>query len=179
MRKYILIGIPKSGKTTLGKRAAEALLLPFFDTDQMAQKQLSIRSQRDFFRATFNGSFEDAQQKAIYELAKLDTPAIISTGAEVALIPPCAKVMRCMGTIIHIERPAEIILEMMANDGVNRLVMVEDDGTEIVMEEQAVKLYAKELPHYKALANLTLENTGTEDEALEKLLAQINGLKVE
>ncbi|MGL4943940.1 MAG: shikimate kinase, partial [Thermoguttaceae bacterium] len=61
--KYILIGIPNSGKSTLGRRAADCLKLPFFDTDVMACERLEIGNVLEQFRATLNGSFMWAQQK--------------------------------------------------------------------------------------------------------------------
>ena len=38
------------------------------------------------------------------------------------------------------------------------------------MQEEAIRLYAKECSQYEALADLSFENDGTEDEGLEKLL---------
>ena len=173
MSKYILIGIPRCGKSTLGQRAANILQLPFYDTDLMAIEQLGISNPLDQFRANFNGSFMTAQLKAVYELAELDSDAIIAAGAEVALMPGSDVKFRRMGTVIHIRRKLENILADIANDG-HQLVMRDmNDGTEIVMQEQAVKLYAQELPQYEALANLTLDNDGTEDEGLENLIALI------
>jgi len=171
--KYILIGIPHCGKSTLGRRAADTLQLPFYDTDLMACERLEIRNPLDQFRANFNGSFMIAQREVVYELGELDSDAIVATGAEVALMPGCAARLRHMGTVIHIQRKTEIVLADIANDG-NQLVMRDmEDGTEFVMQEKAVKLYAQELSQYEALADLTLENDGTEDEGLENLIALI------
>jgi shikimate kinase len=168
MKKYILIGIPNSGKSTLGRRAAEKLRLPFYDTDEMVCDK--VRNPLDLFRMSLNGQFLEEQKKIIYKLAKLKGGAIISTGAEVALIPECAALMKTMGTVIHIQRKPDTLLAEYKKSGKRGMVMKENGGKEIDMQEEAIKLYAEEHSQYEALADLPLENDGTEDEGLEKLL---------
>jgi shikimate kinase len=176
--KYILIGIPNCGKSTLGRRTADILNLPFFDTDSMAMDILNIESPADILKFSFNGRFLAAQYKAVTELVELDGRAVIATGAEVALMPECAKLMQNSGTVIHIRRKPELVLTDLRRSGKGGLVLRNvTDGTEINMQEGAVSLYAQEYRHYERLAHLTLENNGSEDEGVDKLLAIINLLE--
>ena len=89
-------------------------------------------------------------------------------------MPDCVPRLRRMGTIIHIKRNLEMVLADIANDGDQLVLEDKQDGTEVVVRERTVKLYAKEIAQYEALANLTLENNGSEDEGVEKLIALIN-----
>jgi len=177
MGKFILIGIPNCGKTTLGKRAAELLQIPFFDTDSLTVNRMNLENPFDIFRSAFNGRFMIEQLNVMNELDTHEGSAIIATGAEIALMPECVKLMKKMGTVIHIHRnPINAIDSLKNND--HRMVMSQIvDGKEtslkIDMQEEAVKMYAKELAHYEALANFTLENNGSEDEGLEKLITLI------
>ena len=174
MNKYFLIGIPNCGKSTLGRRAADELRLPFFDTDVMACEKLGTRHVIDQIRATMNGSMTAAQQKVVDELAALDSDAIIATGAEIALMPRCAILLRKAGTVIHVLREPEIILADMRNTGGSKWVMQDkDSGEEIVMRERAVELYAQDISQYNALADVKFENNGSEDAGVEKLIALI------
>ena len=175
--KYILIGIPNCGKTTLGRRAAEILQIPFFDTDDLTVKSLNLENPSDMFRSSFNAKFLKGQYEVMNKIADEKGSAIIATGAEAALAPECAELMQKMGTVIYIQRKLEIVLAEYKNSGKRGIVMRETTrGTEIDMQEDAMKLYAKECIQYEALANLTLENNGSEDEGLEKLIALIKGL---
>ena len=174
--KFILIGIPNCGKTTLGQRAADALQLPFFDTDILACERLGVRNLLDQFRASFSGSIITAQWEVVDELAELDSDAIIATGAEVALQPVCAARLRRMGTMIHIRRKQETILADIAKDGKQLVLREEKSGMEIVMRAETVKRYSEELSQYETLADLTIENDGNEDEGLEKLIALIKSM---
>jgi shikimate kinase len=174
MNKFFLIGIPNCGKSTLGRRVADVLRLPFFDTDVMACEKLGTRHVLDQIRASINGSVEAAQRKVIDELVALDSAAIIATGAEIALIPRCAALLRKEGTVIHVIREPEMILTDMQNNGGSKWVMRDrDNGEEIVMREQAVKLYAQEISQYNALADVIFENNESEDAGVEKLIALI------
>ena len=178
MNKYILIGIPNCGKSTLGRRTADALQLPFYDTDLMACEQLKISNPVDQFRAAFNGSIITAQIEAIDELTELNSDAIIATGAEVALIPRCAACLRRMGTVIHIRRSPEIVLADMANSSESRFVLQDvASGTKIAMREEAVRMYAQDLAKYERLSSLTIDNNGNEDTGVEKLVALINSIR--
>ena len=168
MKKYFLIGIPNSGKSTLGRRAAEKLRIPFYDTDLIICEKLD--NPLDLFRMTFNGQFVAEQIKIISKLAKLNGKALIATGAEAALSPECASIMKDSGTVINIKRKPDILLEEFKKSGKRGMIMKEGNGKEINMQEEAIRLYAKECSQYEALADLSFENDGTEDEALEKLL---------
>jgi shikimate kinase len=174
--KYILIGIPNCGKTTLGRRVADKLQLPFFDTDEMTCDRLKLQENPiRIFSMLFNGQFLAAQRDAVYELAELDDTALISTGAEVALQPDCAVLLQKMGTIIHIQRKPEIVLAgLQKSNSPGPVLRNISTGEDINMQEGSVKIYAEEYSRYEALADLTLKNNGSEDEGVEKLAMLID-----
>jgi shikimate kinase len=175
MEKIILIGVPGSGKSTLGRRVADVMQLPFFDTDTLMIEKIKSDRLADFIRMAFNGQFLIAQKKIMTELSHHKGPAIISTGAEVALIPECAALMKKMGTIIHIQRKPEIVLEDMRKDSRKGVVMTVN-GKEVDRHEETIRLYMEDYSEYEVLADLTLENNGTEDEGLEKLVNMLSSL---
>ncbi|MDR2922443.1 MAG: hypothetical protein LBU85_03755 [Treponema sp.] len=172
--KYFLIGVPNCGKSTLGRLTADIMKLPFYDTDKMAVNKVPIESASDIFRSVFNQQFLSAQRDALIKLAKLHGEVLIATGAEISLMPECANRMRKTGTIIHIKRKPEIILENMRNSGSRKIVLREESkGTEIDMQEMAVKLYMKEYSQYEAIADLSMDNNGSENEGVQTLMALI------
>jgi len=171
MKKIFLIGIPNSGKTTLGRRAAEKLRIPFFDTDAMVCDR--VNNPLELFKMAINGQFLAEQLKIVSELVKLDGKALISTGAEAALAPECAAIMKANGTVIHIKRKPDILLAEYKEIGKPSIVMKKKGYKKINMQKEAIRLYAKECSQYETLADLFFENNGTEDEGLEKLLKLI------
>jgi len=173
--KIILIGIPNNGKTTLGKRVSEKLNLPFYDTDRMTMDKVSIENPAAFFRLAFNGGFIAMQCEFMRELAQSEEAAIIATGAEVALIPECALLMKSMGTIVHVKRDSATVIDDIKNGEPPRLVLMNvTTGEQINTHERSVELYSEEFERYEALADVELDNNGSENEGVEKLTELVN-----
>ena len=179
MSKYYLIGLPHCGKSTLGRQVAEVLELPFFDTDIMVKDRLELTRPSQLFSQSFHREFMYQQYAIMTELAELDGPAIIATGAEIALMSQCVEIMKNTGIIIHIQRTFESLTAEATKNGKPQLVLYSENGTTINMQEETVKLYAKELYRYKALTDVILENNGSEEEGVEKLVALINSLSLD
>ncbi|MCL2284371.1 MAG: hypothetical protein FWC26_13735 [Fibromonadales bacterium] len=173
MSKYVLIGIPATGKSTIGKRAAEILKMPFYNTDEMACERMTPEQQMRLLSLSGVERFEREQYAIIVELAKLDKPAIIEVWPESALIPEHIKVIKKIGTIIYIKRDIESALAQVRKRKNRMFMQGLNTGHKIDMQAEAVKLYAKEISHYEALADMTLNNNGSEREAVEKLVAMI------
>lgn len=174
MKKIILIGVPNAGKSTLGRLLADVMKLPFYDTDTMTCDKLDIARPADLFRMALNGEFAEAQSRAMNEFAALEGPAVISTGAEVALAPDCACLLKKMGIVIHIRRNPEILLDYCRKHVKSGLVRIENDGTKTFMAEEAIGLYAQDISTYEALADYSFENNGTQEEGLKKLINLVN-----
>ena len=171
MKKLILIGIPNAGKSTLGRRASEALKMSFYDMDDIIIENLKLERLADFTRIIFNGQFIKEQIKIMCDLFKIKKPEIISTGAETALIHECAVLMKSMGIIIHIKRDPVITLTGMREKKCG--IVMEINGERVDTQKGLIEEYAKEISAYETLADLTLENNGSEDEGLEKLLKML------
>jgi shikimate kinase len=176
MNHVILIGLPNSGKTTLGKKAAEALNMPFYDTDNMVTDKLAVGHLADIFRASFQQRFYEEQLNAVIELVALKAPAIIATGAEVALMPRCASLLREMGTVILIKRDVRLLLKAVSKR-TRRLVLRDDNGLEIDMSAKAVEEYAKEIDSYEEVAHKIFENNGDEESAVTQFTELLIGIK--
>jgi shikimate kinase len=83
-----LIGAPHCGKSTLGRRVSEIMQLQFYDTDDIVREQIGEVRIGDIFNSYFHSRTRTLEREAILTLTStLNNPAIIATGAEVALIP--------------------------------------------------------------------------------------------
>ena len=166
-----LIGAPHCGKSTLGQRVSEIMQLPFYDTDDMVREEIGEVRIGDIFNSYIHSRSRGIEREAVLALSTtLSSPTIIATGAEVALIPDCVGAMRDTGYIIHIKRNTNSILEELRSSVDSRPVLVEvDDGTIFDFREHAVLAYADELPTYEAVAELTIDNNGSEDEGVNLL----------
>ena len=175
--KIFLIGIPNSGKTTLGKRVAEMLDIPFYDTDEMTVNKVSVENPTKFFLMALNGSFIEMQRELIHELSQSDESAIIATGAEVALINDCAMTMSKSGIIIHIKRNPEDLIDKIKKGEPPRFVIRDvTHGIDYNPSEKSVELYSEELTRYEKLADVSFNNDFGEDDGAEKLAILVKAL---
>jgi shikimate kinase len=121
-----------------------------------------------FFYSSYR-RFREEQLNAVIELSSLKALAIIATGAEVALVPQCALLIREMGTVILIKRDVQLLLEEVSKCPHRLILRDVDNGLEIDMDAKAVEEYAKEIDIYEEVAHKIFENNGDEESAITKL----------
>ena len=81
MACIVLVGPMGAGKTTLGKKLAKSLDLPFFDTDKMVE---SVHGPIvKIFETAGEEVFRDYEQKALLEA--LGSGGVVATGGGVVL----------------------------------------------------------------------------------------------
>ena len=67
MERVILVGLPGSGKSTIGRQLARRRELPFFDSDQIIESRLG-ETIRAFFAREGEKTFRDFEERVIDEL---------------------------------------------------------------------------------------------------------------
>ncbi|MDR2052729.1 MAG: hypothetical protein LBP80_04870 [Treponema sp.] len=97
---FILIGVPDSGKSTLGKKAADALGMCFYDTDKVVTERVNSKHQGlSFFQLM--SEFQPAEEAVVRDIAKKAKNAIIATGAETVLSANNVQTLRGAGRFIY------------------------------------------------------------------------------
>ncbi|MDR2768572.1 MAG: hypothetical protein LBB82_09645 [Treponema sp.] len=161
---FILIGIPGSGKSTLGKKAADALGMKFYDTDTAASGHVHSEKKASTF-SQFASEFVKAEKVVVREIAKSAENAIIATGAETALFEYNVQVLRPIGRFIYIKRDPDRMLEEIQKEFVPDPEALNAHD----VRELMVHIYRDKIPEYENLADLIVENDGDEAAGLEKL----------
>ncbi|MDR2768462.1 MAG: hypothetical protein LBB82_09090 [Treponema sp.] len=161
---FILIGIPGSGKTTLGKKAADVLGMEFYDTDAAASDR--VRPGKKILTVSrFTSELVKAEKIVVKKIAKNAKNAVIATGAETVLFDYNMQALRRIGRFIHIKRdPDRMIREIQKEFTPNP-----EEPNAHDVRELMVHIYRDEIPEYEELADFTLENDGDEAAGLEKL----------
>ncbi len=149
----ILIGMPGSGKSTVGKALAEALGRPFVDTDALIVEDAG-RAIPEIFSADGEEVFRAMETEAV-KAAGMMSGAVIATGGGVVTRERNYAPLSQNGKIIFIDRDLD---------------KLPVKGRPISQANPLEELYAKRLPLYKAFADLEADNNGTVEDTVESIL---------
>lgn len=143
MKNIVLIGMPGSGKSTIGRLLSNITGKPLMDMDDEIVKEAGISIPEIFEREGEQG-FRDRESAAAERLGK-QRGLIISTGGGTVLRGKNTDALRQNGLVIHIKRP------------VNTLAT---KGRPLSKNPQALREMEKvRLPIYQSAADITFDNS--------------------
>jgi shikimate kinase len=154
-----LIGMPGSGKTTLGRALAAALSWAFVDTDHLLESWYGLPLEALRNRLGKEG-FLTAEEDA---LVSLDVArCIVATGGSVIYSPAAMKRLKNIGEIVYLQADLETITARVAQNPERGLVMAPGQTIE--------GLYRERIPIYERYADMTLR---TDECSLESCLTRL------
>lgn len=139
MQNIILIGMPSSGKTTVGQLLAAQLGRPFYDSDAVFENQFDL-SPGEYLLQNGEPAFRERETAVLQELCK-QTGCVIATGGGAVTVPQNLPVLRRNGKLVYLERP-------LSDLSVQGRPLSQSAGVEA--------LAAQRLPLYRAWADLTV-----------------------
>ncbi|MDR1473205.1 MAG: hypothetical protein LBI41_01375 [Lactobacillales bacterium] len=175
--KYILVGIPNAGKSTLGAQAAKTLKLPFYDTDTLSAEKMKLQG-LNFFSMSYANRLIEMQEKILLEIIQKDESSIIATGAILPVDGGLDDILPKIGIVIHIKRNIEFACASALDKKGMIMIQIGENGkplpeTEINMSEKAVEAYATDLPVLEKISHFAIENNDDIESGVEKLAALI------
>lgn len=148
-RHIFIIGMPGSGKSSLGKRVAGQLHVPYVDTDARISEGTGCTIQQIFDRYG-EQAFRNAETNVLIQLSR-ETPSLISTGGGMVMREDNRAIMRNHGLIVLIDRPLEDILSDIKLD---RRPMLAQKGM-----GEVERLYYERIETYRRAADYVLDNS--------------------
>ncbi|MEP7300991.1 MAG: shikimate kinase [Caldimonas sp.] len=103
-----LVGLPGSGKSTIGRRVARDLAVPFFDSDLEVEREAGC-SIASFFEQYGEPRFRDLEQAVVARLTEADD-AVIATGGGAVLREANRAALRQRSTVVYLDSPIAEIL---------------------------------------------------------------------
>ena len=104
----VLVGMPASGKSTVGAIVAEALSRELVDTDEVVTGGAGMQI-TDIFKKFGEGAFRDMESSALRELSNR-TSLVIATGGGAILRDGNVRALRKNGRLFFLDRPLEKLI---------------------------------------------------------------------
>ena len=144
-----LVGLPGSGKSTIGRQLARRLGRPFIDTDQVIEQRVGL-SIREFFEREGEESFRDLEQSVIDELT-LGEPCVLSTGGGAVLRLANRQHLKQRTQAVYLHSAPEEVFRRLRHDRNRPLLQVPDPLARLR------ELYALRDPLYRESARFVVE----------------------
>jgi shikimate kinase len=109
-----LVGMPGSGKSTVGRHIARHVGLPFIDTDLVIEQRIGC-SIRDYFEIQGEAAFRDVEQMVIGEVVQLGAH-VIATGGGAVLREANRNALHERTTVIYLRSTPEDLARRLRHD---------------------------------------------------------------
>src|SRR5271154_5592836 len=111
-KPVILVGLMGAGKTTVGRRLASAVGLPFIDSDQEIVEAAGC-SIADIFELYGETIFRDLEQRVLLRLVSSE-PCVIATGGGAFINPAIRAAIREKAISVWLKADLDILLERVS-----------------------------------------------------------------
>ena len=155
----VLIGMPASGKSTLGVQLAKWLSMGFVDTDLLVQARAGMSMQ----------AYQDANGMEAYRKLECDTVrtlvcenCVVATGGSAVYCPDAMAHLRAMAQVLFLDLPVEEIKRRIGN--------IAERGVVIRPGMALEDLAAERRPLYLEHADAVIDCSG---KTSEQLLAEV------
>ena len=147
--KIALVGLPGSGKSTIGRQLARRLGVPFADSDHVIEQQLGC-SIREFFEREGEDRFRDIEEEVIDTLTA-NHPGVIATGGGAVLRPRNRVNLRERTKVVYLRSSPEEVFRRLRHDSNRPLLQVKDPLGRLR------ELYGTRDPLYREAAHFVIE----------------------
>ena len=148
-RHIFIIGMPGYGKSSLGKKVAANMNLPYVDTDQRIEQAFGCPTSQIFERYG-EQAFRNAETNTLIQLTR-ETGSLVSTGGGMVMRENNREIMRNHGIIVLVDRPLE---EIMGDIKLNRRPLLAQKGL-----PEVERLYHERIDTYRSIADVVLDNS--------------------
>ena len=158
MKPIVLVGLMGVGKSTVGRRLAAHLGLPFVDADDEIVEAAGM-SITEIFEGFGEDYFRDGERRVIKRLMD-GAPQVIATGGGAFIQEETRKLIQAQSTVVWLDANIEILAKRVARRDTRPLLIGKDPKT--VLEELAkirnpiyaqadIHISSSETPHEKTV----------------------------
>jgi shikimate kinase len=108
-RPIVLVGLMGAGKSTVGRRLAKRLGLPFIDTDRAIEDAAGYTPAEAFERFG-EADFRDGERRLVARLVD-DQVRVIATGGEVFIDPRTRELLKQRAITVWLDAPVDLLTD--------------------------------------------------------------------
>lgn len=162
-----LMGYRGSGKSTVGRLLAKQLRWPVIDTDDLIEASAG-KTIREIFAAEGEAGFRDREERAVAEVAALNSSHVVALGGGAVLRAANQRALQSSGRLVWLQGSAELLsarINADASTAQRRPQLSQRTGYDEVVEILAVRE-----PIYRQLAKLIVS---TDHKAPDEVVSEI------
>ena len=172
--KIVLIGYRCTGKTSVGKRLAQRLGIPFFDTDELIQSEAG-KTIRELVEEEGWDAFRQRERAIITQLP-LSADAVIAAGGGAIMDATNRKALKEKGLCVWLMADVGTIVERMRDDRASNAQR--PPLTSNGLEQETAKILESRGPIYQEMADCTIDTSGKNIEAIADEILGALGLRL-
>ena len=153
MQNVVLVGMPSSGKSSLGKALAKSLNKEFVDTDEEIVKKINCTIP-DFFAKYGEQAFRKVESEVLKEVM-LKRGAVIATGGGIVTVEENIFPLKSNSKVVYIKR---------STDKLSRA------GRPLSANADLDKMYRTRAPLYEGVADITAKNDGDFNQTVKEII---------
>jgi shikimate kinase len=147
-----LVGMPGSGKSTVGRHVARQLGLPFVDTDHLIEQRIGC-SIREYFELHGEPAFRDVESEVIEQATATGEQRVIATGGGAVLREANRIALRERGTVMYLRTTPEDLGRRLRHD-THRPLLQQGGGDAL---QRLRQLFQERDPLYRRTAHYVIE----------------------
>lgn len=140
--KIYLIGMPGSGKSTIGRPLAERLSIPFFDLDSIIEQEEGM-AVRDIFATKGENYFRELERHWLEKTSDSYADFVLSTGGGTPCFFENMKFMKENGEVIYLETDISTLAERLQKEGLKLRPLLKEYTTTESLKTYLMKTYSK------------------------------------
>jgi shikimate kinase len=157
-----LVGMPGSGKSTVGRQLGAQLGLAFVDSDAAIEQRIGMPI-REWFARHGEDSFRDLEQEVIAELSQRER-TVLATGGGAVLRPANRDVLHAHCHVFYLRASPEDLFRRLRHDTQRPLLQVADPLKKLR------DLYRERDPLYRRTAHYIVEAARPSVQALTNMV---------
>jgi shikimate kinase len=166
----VLVGMPGSGKSSVGRRVARRTGRTLVDVDAEIER-VAGRPIPEIFSAEGEAGFRDLEASVLASVLDRDEPLVVATGGGAVLREQNRDVMRARGVVVWLRATAETLAERVG-DGRTRPLLADDPIGNLR------RLLGERTAAYESAAHATVDVDRTPfDKVTDRVLAAVESVQ--